>query len=158
METKKCSKCNVEKPGAEFFKSGVYPSGKPKYRGDCKDCAKKDTANWRVKNRSEYNNYAAAWRAKNPGKQHATDIKRNYGLHVDKYNEMLVAQDYGCKICRKRHNPDVLKGRLFVDHDHATGKVRGLLCVNCNTALGHTDDRIDILEKAIAYLKEHSNT
>lgn len=156
MKTKICSKCNIQKPGADFFKSGTHPSGKPKYRGDCRECSKKDTANWRIKNRSEYNNYAAMWRARNPGKQHANDIRRNYGLEIHQYEQMLIAQEYGCKICGKRHNPSIPKGRLFVDHDHATEKVRGLLCVNCNTVLGHVDDRIDLLEKAIIYLKEYT--
>jgi Autographiviridae endonuclease VII len=153
MQTKTCSKCRKEKPIAEFFKSGKYPSGKDKIRGDCKECSQKDTANWRVKNRSEYNNYVAMWRANNPEKQHATEIKRRYGMSAQEYAQMLKAQNYRCKICDKLHAPDRKKGRLFVDHCHASGRVRGLLCANCNSMIGHADDNVKTLEKAIIYLQ-----
>ena len=46
------------------------------------------------------------------------------------------------------------KGKMAIDHDHATGKVRGLICYNCNIGLGHFKDSIDTLERAIEYLKE----
>jgi hypothetical protein len=153
MKTKKCSKCNIEKTEADFFKSGTRPSGEPRYRPDCKECAKKDTAEWRVKNRSEYNNYAAAWRAKNPGKQHANDIKRHYGLSLEQYNELLARQACQCRICGKQHDPSVKRGRLYVDHCHKSGKVRALLCGGCNSMLGHANDEAAILLKAIDYLR-----
>lgn len=155
MELKVCSKCKIEKPKSEFFKSGLYKSGKSKFRGDCKECSKKDTANWRIKNRSEYNNYAAAWRSKNPGRQHATDIKRHYGLSIENYNKLLAQQNCQCKICGKQHDPSVNRGRLYVDHCHNSKKVRGLLCGKCNVALGNMDDDVSLLEKALAYLKSY---
>jgi len=152
MQTKTCSKCKKELPVTEYFKSGKYPSGKDKIRGDCKSCAAKDTANWRIKNRSEYNNYAAMWRSKNPGRQHKNEIKRRYGLSITQYEQMLLEQNYRCKICQKQHKPEINRGRLYVDHNHATGSVRGLLCGKCNVVLGNLDDRVDLLQKAIEYL------
>lgn len=149
---KRCSSCGIEKNEDQFFRTGKQKSGKIKYRGDCKDCAKKSTSLWRKKNRSHYNNYVAMWRAKNPDRQHATEIKRNYGLSKDKYEKMLIEQNYKCGICKKMHNILEKRGRLFVDHSHSTGIVRGLLCAQCNTGLGNFDDNIDLLKKAIEYM------
>lgn len=150
---KTCTKCSIEKPISEFFKSGKYKSGKLKIRGDCKSCCNKNTEQWRIKNRSHYNNYAAFWRSKNPDRQHATDIKRRYKLPIEEYNKILVAQNCQCIICGKQHDTSLKRGRLYVDHCHKTKKVRGLLCSACNSMIGHANDEISILEKAIAYLK-----
>lgn len=83
-------------------------------------------------------------------------LKRTYKIDIDKYEEMLEEQNHRCKICGgegflmdpKRH-----KIKLVVDHCHATGAVRGLLCHNCNRALGLFKDDIDVLSSAIAYLE-----
>lgn len=152
--TKKCTRCGVTYPIEGFFKTGRTKAGKAKYRGDCKGCAKKDTANWRVKNKSHYNNYAAMYRAKHPEAQHEMEIKRRYGISIEHYNQMLVAQNMGCAICRKQHDSSISRGRLYVDHDHKTGAVRALLCGGCNSMLGYASDSIEILQKAIAYLSK----
>lgn len=154
MQTKTCTQCRGVKPVDQFFRTGFHPSGKEKRRGNCRECAMKDTVKWRDKNRSHYNNYVAMWRAKNPDRQHATEIKRNYGITIDVYLEMLKKQNNRCQICEKLHDTTKKRGRLFVDHCHATGKVRGLLCVNCNTMIGHADDNVKTLQKAIAYLSQ----
>ena len=150
LHSKKCSKCGIIKSFAEYFKDRRRAVG---IRCRCKACCTEDTIEWRVKNRSEYNNYAAAWRAKNPGKQHANDIKRNYGLDIASYNGMLADQRCLCKICGKQHEPTRSRGRLYVDHCHKTGVIRGLLCSSCNYALGKFKDDPTLLEKAAAYLR-----
>ncbi len=150
MKTKVCSKCKVDKPYSEYFKDNLRKIG---IRCKCKECCKAETIEWREKNRSEYNNYAAAWRAKNPDKQHATDIKRHYKLSIEEYNSMLAAQKLGCKICGKQHDPSLKRGRLYVDHCHNSGQVRGLLCSACNSAIGYFNHDASIMRKAIAYLK-----
>jgi hypothetical protein len=78
----------------------------------------------------------------------ASALKQNYGLTVEDYNARLVAQGGVCAICGKTE-----KGYLRVDHDHATGRVRGLLCNYCNAALGQVQDNIAVLENMIAYLR-----
>lgn len=65
---------------------------------------------------------------------------------------MLTAQACGCKICGKQHDSSKKRGRLYVDHCHLTGEVRGLLCGACNSAIGYFEDNTGLLEKAIAYL------
>lgn len=77
---------------------------------------------------------------------------KNFGLTPEQYEQMKIDQDHKCKIC----GTDDPKGRgdWHVDHCHTTGKVRGLLCFPCNTALGHFKDDPTILANAIQYLKE----
>lgn len=72
---------------------------------------------------------------------------RNYGITLLDYNLMYKEQKGVCAICSKP------KSLLQVDHCHHSGKVRGLLCVQCNTSLGSFNDDIQMLEKAIQYLK-----
>lgn len=96
------------------------------------------------------------WRDKNPDKVKNSKIKRVYGITIEKYNEMLVEQNGLCKICKK---PEITKLKnkingLAIDHCHKTGKIRSLLCLKCNSALGKFNDSIDLLQEAINYLKE----
>lgn len=71
---------------------------------------------------------------------------KKYNLTVEEYNDLLTAQDHRCKICDRARD-------LSIDHDHITGKVRGLLCTPCNTSLGVFGDDPVLLIKAIEYLQ-----
>lgn len=148
---KECNKCKTVKPLNDFFNDKANKTD-GKY-SICKKCKHAGTYAWRAKNKKKYNALAVSWRDRNPDKQHATDIKRHYGITIEDYNKMLTEQNNGCKICDKKHNPSIKRGRLYVDHDHATGKVRGLLCGGCNSAIGYFMDSIDLLQKAIEYIK-----
>lgn len=75
---------------------------------------------------------------------------KKYGLTLEQYNNLLNSQNQRCSICG-RHQ-DELKQSLAVDHDHVSGKVRGLLCVRCNRAIGMLEDDIKLLKQAINYL------
>ena len=150
MLFKVCSKCKINKPHSDYFKDNRRKIG---IRCKCKECCKQETIDWRDKNRSEYNNYVAEWRAKNPERQHKTEIKRRYSLSIEDYNSMLTKQKCKCKICGKQHDPSLKRGRLYVDHDHDTGKVRGLLCGPCNSAIGYFNHDIKIMAKAIQYMQ-----
>ncbi|AXH71998.1 MAG: recombination endonuclease VII [Podoviridae sp. ctbj_2] len=92
---------------------------------------------------------------KNRGLQNRYFIK-NYGLTVDKYESMLQDQNHLCAICHTEGfimNKERHKMKLVVDHCHTTGVVRGLLCHNCNRALGLFQDSQVNLTTAINYLK-----
>ena len=79
-------------------------------------------------------------------------LKNRYGIDLADYNRMHDEQDGLCAICKR---PEAMTGKsLAVDHDHTTGAVRGLLCVNCNQALGKFQDDTARLEAAIAYLRK----
>lgn len=73
-----------------------------------------------------------------------------YGLSADEYIKMHEKQDGKCAICKKE--PSTKRG-LHIDHCHKTGKVRGLLCHNCNIGIGNFSHDSDLLSTAIEYLK-----
>ena len=84
-------------------------------------------------------------------------IKYHYGLELDQFKQMLSEQNGTCAICNQPERA-MVNGKvkpLSVDHCHATGAVRELLCSHCNHALGHMCDSPDLLEKAAAYLRKH---
>lgn len=147
---KKCNKCGETKALVEFFKDKGFSDG---HSSICKVCKKKATYEWREKNKDVYNAGAKRWRDNNKDKEYGHEIKRRYGLTLEKYNEMLATQDYKCALCNKKHNDKIKRGRLYVDHCHAGGQVRSLLCGGCNSALGYFNDDIELMEKAIAYLR-----
>jgi hypothetical protein len=109
-------------------------------------------------NHAEYmRHYSRKMRAANPDYGKNVFLRRKYGIGLARYNEMLVAQNNCCAICRKAEVNEI-RGRvvsLAVDHDHKTGVVRALLCSACNTALGLFNDDTALLDVAKAYLQQH---
>ena len=99
-----------------------------------------------------------SYRDRNPDKVKNGHLKRNYKITIEKYNEMLLSQNMCCAIClQEEKSLDNRKNKsrdLAVDHCHETGKVRGLLCWQCNTSLGKFKDSIEILQRAIDYLNK----
>lgn len=81
---------------------------------------------------------------------HEKRVQETYGLEKGEYAQLHEFQLGHCAICRRATGAS---RRLSVDHDHADGKVRGLLCRPCNTMLGHARDRVDFFERAKAYLE-----
>lgn len=79
-----------------------------------------------------------------------------YGLTVEDYDRMLLEQGSACAICRSA-DPGHWSGQFVVDHEHATGQVRGLLCSPCNTGLGLFGDDAERLWSAMAYLLRGSD-
>ena len=88
-------------------------------------------------------------------KLRAAKRKHRYGITDDEYRRLVAAQHGACAICeRAPDDPDIPKGwrgELCVDHDHATGRVRGLLCHSCNVAIGHLGSQ-SVALAAAAYL------
>lgn len=88
-------------------------------------------------------------------KAHSLRLEK-YGMTREQYAAMLEAQNGKCAVCGASVSVHISKygvhSPLCIDHDHKTGKVRGLLCNNCNSALGHAHDNPDILLKLVAYL------
>lgn len=108
------------------------------------------------KNKTVRAAYMKVWRSKNKDKLKISarkkHFKRNYGLSLEDRDKMITERSNKCDICFNS-----FKGSLetHVDHDHSTGKVRGLLCVNCNHGLGRFKDNITILSNAIKYLEKN---
>ena len=98
--------------------------------------------------REEWKAYARARYDACPEAHRAKHYKRRYGITLADYDRMLKDQDGRCKICGRTPGHT----RLCVDHDHATGEVRGLLCKPCNQALGLFAEDPSIVAKAAEYL------
>jgi len=130
-----CMTCDVEKHITEFYmrdkKTGRRHSA-------CKECGKA-----RVKARHQAN----------PERTRNNDLKRNYGITLDEHTQMFKHQQGVCAICKGEGDGKWKK--LCVDHDHKTGKVRQLLCRNCNMVLGQVGDNVNLLEEMIKYLQKH---
>lgn len=107
-----------------------------------------------VVNSSEENAaYQRAWRKMQPEKALNSELKRRFGITYENYQQRLRQQAGVCAICKKTEVSKV--GRLAVDHNHRTGKIRALLCSNCNRGLGCFKDSSELLQAAVIYLKEY---
>jgi len=120
----------------------------------CKECKE-----WKIFGKAKtYCKECCSIRTKNNynyEKQRAYLLKKKYGISCEKYNQMLHTQNYKCYICQKHE--DKLDRSLAVDHCHTTGKVRGLLCGNCNRFLGQINDDITTAKRLVKYLNENKD-
>lgn len=149
-----CRQCDVEKELSDFVKCRLS------YKNICKQCHReneksrrnKNIVNIRKTNRKKYkeqNLYEKRMRGE--------FLKYKYGMTIDEYNKLLRQQNGVCAICDMPETR-TRKGKLSwlcVDHSHITGRVRGLLCSSCNTAIGKLKvDNLGIinLQKAIEYI------
>jgi hypothetical protein len=130
-----CCTCRLEKKDDEFVRDRSQKDG---FGKRCKECNNLSV--------TEYNN-------SHPNQHINCHYKRQYGITLEKYNEMFEEQKGSCAICG-RHQTEFAR-RLAVDHDHNTMKIRALLCVKCNRLLGLAHDDISVLRSAIEYLEKH---
>lgn len=104
-------------------------------------------------------NRATKWAKEHPERIAEIARKHNYGISSTEYKEKSKKQKNRCALCGKKEtHRDHRSGKvrvLSVDHDHETNKVRDLICGNCNRGLGMFKDSIEILLKAVQYLKKH---
>lgn len=123
------------KPLTDFHRSKRHPQGRYPW---CKDCKNARSAGyykrWTDEQREKHKRRVAAWR---------------YGLSAEEYDELIFGEEARCAICGGQ---DSRRGRLCVDHNHQTGKVRGALCTDCNLAIGYLRDDPELFRKAAAYL------
>jgi hypothetical protein len=109
---------------------------------------------WRKRHPDLHREGVKKWKRKNKAKVWEYRIKEKYKLSPMKYKELFNQQSGRCAICRVVQSS--LKKPLFVDHNHRTSKIRGLLCTRCNSALGFVDENIKILLTMVDYLYEHN--
>ena len=122
-----CPECGEVKPTGEFPHNRSQRNGIGTY---CKPC---------------HNRIVEANRDKHGGSRNY-HLRRRYGITAEHFDRMFDEQGGLCAICREAPAE-------HVDHDHATNRVRGLLCFNCNGALGQFRDRRDLMLAAISYLE-----
>lgn len=128
----------------------VLEQRRERYRNDPKH--RKAKTQYNREHRNENRERTAEWRKSHPTRISAWWLKTKYGITVEQYEALLEKQGHKCAICGKPHSVVPYK-RLNVDHDHKTGKVRGMLCHDCNLAIGFFLDDVSLLEAAIRYLQ-----
>lgn len=155
---KTCTKCKEVKKIEEFNKDKRKKDGLTCH---CKSCVRAYTLQSRLYTDLDYRNtMAKKWKLANPQKVRAQWIQQIYKLSWDTYEYLFYEQSGACAICSTplklhagiEHGVEV----AVVDHNHTTGKVRGLLCTKCNTALGLLKDSPSILHRAQIYLETNN--
>ena len=102
-------------------------------------------------------------RSNNPKRKLYNKIRnfKKYGLTIEKYNSLLIKQNNKCAICsseeKSKQNNGIHTRQLAIDHCHKTGKIRSLLCSQCNKGIGHFNDSIELLNRVIEYLSKHNS-
>jgi len=132
---KVCTICGVDKPLGDFSVRAKHPTGRVPH---CKSCCSNRTISAYNKNRELHR------------------IKDMVNYYIRRYNlsrqEAISRALHGrlgtCEICSQSID-------TVIDHDHSTGKTRGLICQSCNSVLGYSKDNTDILQKAIEYLNKY---
>lgn len=140
MTMRQCKTCKIEKPKSLFPSNKKYKDG---IRPHCIDCRQA----YEVKNYHK-NKHKRPYVYENDKNR---KLLKEYGISYSEYLIMLEAQNGGCAICGTTSTGN--RKAFHVDHCHKTGKVRGLLCGNCNSGIGNLRDSIPLLERAIEYLK-----
>jgi hypothetical protein len=160
---KSCVRCGERKSLDDFPTRKSAMDGR---RNECKACTKHYNKAYRAKNRGDLNAAALVWIAANPIKAKAsrdryrkseagkttkktTRLKMRYGLTPDQWDAAFVAQGSCCAICKTKESG----GRAWhTDHDHSTGKFRGILCGKHNIGIGLLGDDPALLDAASHYL------
>jgi hypothetical protein len=165
---KKCAKCEVEKPLDSYTKHNRLG-----YQPRCKPCRSEDQKIYYRNNIEKFNGYKA--RARNETLEERQDriqkrkleapvkrehakwkahIRKTLGIEPQDYEKLFSEQNGKCAVCGT-DNPGGNRKRFCVDHCHTTGKIRGLLCVSCNSGLGYFKDNMELLSNAATYLKRY---
>jgi len=133
-----------------IFITGEIMFNKKEWQFENKKQSNINSKEWYKRNKDKVKEYCAKPEIKRKRKDY--NLKRNYGITIEVFEHMYKEQEGICLICHEPFSFD----KLVVDHDHETGKVRGLLCISCNRAIGFLKDSILITESAVEYLKKHS--
>ena len=146
MRYRICTKCGDKLPATREYFYSDYRT-KDRLQARCKTCHNKMTSQYYQNNIERIRAYKRKYKNKHKNRYKNQRLIRNYGITLEKYKQMFEQQNGKCAICN-------LKRKLHVDHDHATEKVRGLLCTSCNNGLGRFKDSPQFLKRAIKYLEE----
>ncbi len=177
VETKVCTQCRLEKPLTEFYSCKRW---KATHKSDCKACQKKrsqeyqkkhkealaakskrrrvlnserDAAvqkHWRKLNREHVREIQKSWKARNKDRVLNNYYLWRFGISLIEVRQKIADQNGCCEIC------NLACDKLEVDHNHTTGRVRGMLCPNCNTGFGLLKEDADILSNAIKYTQKYN--
>lgn len=154
-----CKNCLSDKSVDDYYIAKIGKKNQPIYQAVCKSCHNQRSLD-RIKSLSEEDRKSLSKknndRLRVSGYAKNYRLKRNYSISTGQYEEMLKEQLGGCAICETTISYG--SKSLAVDHCHQTGKVRGLLCTACNTALGLLKEDMELFKKSIQYLELHNDT
>lgn len=146
---KSCSHCNKTLPIEKFYKlsrGGV--------RADCISCSSLRNKNYYTKNKKELTSKSKAYALENKEKIKNDKMRRKFGIAIEEKILLFAKQGNKCAICGCTENN---VGRDWdIDHCHKTGKIRGILCSNCNRGLGLFQDSSEYLKQACTYLENNA--
>lgn len=141
---KTCLKCGATKDDSEFYR---YKNGT--LWNSCKDCQRIRANEYTKNNKDKINIYQKRYISRRADK----NLRRLYGVTLGRKMEMYEAQGGKCAICGKELE-SVIKAHL--DHCHSTGKIRELLCYQCNLGIGYLKEDCNILISACEYITKHT--
>jgi len=140
MDSKACNKCSIVKPIDDYHVKKIGKKGQKLYQGICKKCLN-------AYNLKKYHNENEEQRERRKLLNSYSHMKRKYGLTPDDFSAMILKQNNQCKIC------DCEMDDPQIDHNHSTGKIRGLLCKPCNMSLGLLKEDTNSLRNMISYIE-----
>lgn len=142
---KKCTSCEEFKSLEQFSHHKRHKDGLASH---CKSCISKKDKETRGTDRRKESHKKA---------NRNYMYKRRYGIDLLEYSKMLDIQEGKCSICGRTDPGSIQHKHLYVDHDHRTGNIRGLLCFRCNSGLGYFKDDPKLFIKAFMYLNDPSS-
>jgi hypothetical protein len=149
----RCWKCEKLKAPNEFHNDKTKHWG---LSGECKKCRYDALKVWRKSNPERDTTNRLRERTRNKLKRRLKGWReKGIVFTLEEYSEIKTKQGGKCAICFR--SDEGHKKALAVDHDHRTGKVRGLLCGSCNLGIGYFKDSVDLLKSAIGYLNDRTN-
>lgn len=119
---------------------------------------------WRNLNREDYNKKRLEWsrghKERRKLQARRSFLLKQFGITIEDYEKLLQKHNHQCEICRNKFKKvkdkeNRVRQDTCIDHCHKSGKIRGLLCLNCNSALGYFKEDVDILKGAIKYLRKY---
>ena len=161
MGIKKCTLCEMTFPATTkyFYKYNGAKKHNDGLRYSCKKCDKLRADAYRKKNKEKHAAAKKVYQRAHKDKMRNWRLMWKYGIDSEEYDRILRSQNGVCAICEQPET-HLSHGRivhLSVDHDHDTGKVRGVLCNACNKGLGHFRDDVKLLKTAIRYINANRN-
>jgi len=125
-------------------------------KGVCKECRRINSLKWAREHPEQVSQRKQKYYQENKEKSKNNNLIWNYNITLEDYNKMLEKQGGGCAICGSKEIGVARAIYFYVDHNHTTDEVRGLLCNPCNCLVGFSREDIKILLKTVAYIKKHN--
>jgi Recombination endonuclease VII len=153
IKAQKAASYQRNKEHVKTHRKDYYQENKEEILAKAKQVRDANPEEYKAKHRERYHRDKDKHRESRKEKHKATYRQKTYGLSNEQFAKMQHDQGDRCPICKMPFNPEIRECEPCLDHDHATGKVRGAICRVCNTAMGQLGDDPRVLEAAARYLE-----